>query len=39
MKDYALLRERDPELYAAVANEANRQKNKIELIEIGRAHV
>ena len=32
MKDYALLRERDPELYAAVANEANRQKNKIELI-------
>ena len=32
MKDYALLRERDPELYEAVANEAKRQKNKIELI-------
>ena len=32
MREYALLRDRDPELYAAVANEANRQKNKIELI-------
>ena len=32
MKDYSLLRQLDPELYEAVANEANRQRNKIELI-------
>ena len=32
MKDYSLLRQNDPELYEAVKNEANRQKNKIELI-------
>ncbi len=32
MRDYALLRELDPEVYAAVANETARQRNKIELI-------
>ena len=32
MKDYALLKANDPELYAAVMNETNRQRNKIELI-------
>ncbi len=32
MRDYALLRENDPELYSAVMAEAGRQRNKIELI-------
>ena len=32
MKDYALLKANDPELYAAVMNETSRQRNKIELI-------
>ncbi len=32
MKEYTLLRENDPELFAAVMQEAGRQKNKIELI-------
>ena len=32
MKDYELLRANDPEVYAAVANERSRQRNKIELI-------
>ena len=32
MRDYALLRSHDPEVYAAVVNETNRQRNKIELI-------
>ncbi len=32
MQDYTLLRENDPELYAAVMNEAARQRGKIELI-------
>ena len=32
MKDYALLKANDPEIYAAVMNETSRQRNKIELI-------
>ena len=32
MKEYELLRANDPEVYAAVANERSRQRNKIELI-------
>lgn len=32
MKDYTLLRENDPEIYKAVMDETNRQRNKIELI-------
>ena len=32
MKDYALLRMNDPEVYAAVMDETSRQRNKIELI-------
>ncbi len=32
MKDFTLLKQNDPEVYAAVMDEANRQKNKIELI-------
>lgn len=32
MKDYSLIQKNDPELYAAIMCEANRQKNKIELI-------
>ncbi len=32
MKDYNLLKANDPELYAAVADERARQRNKIELI-------
>ena len=32
MRDYALLRQLDPEVYAAVSNETQRQRNKIELI-------
>ena len=32
MQDYNLLKENDPELYAAVADERERQRNKIELI-------
>jgi len=32
MKDYALIKKNDPELYAAVMAESSRQKNKIELI-------
>ncbi len=32
MKEYSLLQKNDPELYEAVRNESNRQKNKIELI-------
>ncbi|MBO5907069.1 MAG: serine hydroxymethyltransferase [Clostridia bacterium] len=32
MKDYQLLKSNDPEIYAAVVNEASRQRNKIELI-------
>ena len=32
MKDYTLLRENDPEIYEAVMDETNRQRNKIELI-------
>lgn len=32
MKDFDLLKKNDPEVYAAVMDEANRQRNKIELI-------
>ncbi len=32
MKEFELLKQNDPEVYAAVMDEANRQKNKIELI-------
>ncbi len=32
MKDFELLKQNDSEVYAAVMDEANRQKNKIELI-------
>ena len=32
MQDYLILKEKDPELYAAVTNELSRQRNKIELI-------
>ncbi len=32
MKEYDLLKKNDPELYAAVMDEAGRQRNKIELI-------
>ena len=32
MKDYLLLKENDPEVYAAVMDETSRQRNKIELI-------
>ena len=32
MKDYTLLKQNDPEIYAAVMDETNRQRNKIELI-------
>ena len=32
MKPYELLKTNDPELYQAVINETNRQRNKIELI-------
>ena len=32
MRDYELLKTNDPELYAAVVNEATRQRSKIELI-------
>lgn len=32
MKDYALIKENDRELYAAIMNETERQRNKIELI-------
>lgn len=32
MKEFNLLKQNDPEVYAAVMDEANRQKNKIELI-------
>lgn len=32
MKDFTLLKQNDPEVYAAVVDEANRQRNKIELI-------
>ena len=32
MKNFDLLKQNDPEVYAAVMDEANRQKNKIELI-------
>ena len=32
MRDYALIKKNDPELYAAVMAESSRQKNKIELI-------
>ena len=32
MKELSLLKSNDPELYAAVVDESNRQKNKIELI-------
>lgn len=32
MRDFALLKQNDPEVYAAVMDEANRQKNNIELI-------
>ena len=32
MRDCALLRENDPELYAAITAETERQRNKIELI-------
>lgn len=32
MKDYSLLRQNDPEVYAAVMDETQRQRNKIELI-------
>lgn len=32
MKDFTLLKQNDPEVYEAVMNEANRQRNKIELI-------
>ena len=32
MKEYALLKQNDPEVFAAVMDESGRQKNKIELI-------
>ncbi len=32
MREYTLLQQNDPEIYAAVMDETNRQKNKIELI-------
>ena len=32
MKEYTLLKQNDPEVFAAVMDETNRQKNKIELI-------
>lgn len=32
MKEFTLLKQNDPEVYAAVMDEANRQKNNIELI-------
>ena len=32
MKDFNLLKQNDPEVYEAVMNESNRQRNKIELI-------
>ncbi len=32
MKDFTLLQQNDPEVYEAVMNEVNRQRNKIELI-------
>ena len=32
MKNFDLLKQNDPEVYRAVMDEANRQKNKIELI-------
>lgn len=32
MKDFNLLKQNDPEVYASVVNELNRQRNKIELI-------
>lgn len=32
MKEFTLLKQNDPEVYAAVMDEANRQRNKIELI-------
>ncbi len=32
MKDFTLLKQNDPEVYEAVMNEVNRQRNKIELI-------
>ena len=32
MKEYSLLKQNDPELYAAVMDETTRQRNKIELI-------
>ena len=32
MKEYSLLKQNDPEIYAAVMDETNRQRNKIELI-------
>lgn len=32
MKDFTLLHQNDPEVYEAVMNEVNRQRNKIELI-------
>lgn len=32
MKDYVLLKQNDPEVYAAVMDETARQRNKIELI-------
>ena len=32
MKDYLLLKQNDPEVYAAVMDETSRQRNKIELI-------
>ena len=32
MREYALLKKNDPEIYAAVMNETARQRNKIELI-------
>ena len=32
MKEFNLLKQNDPEIYAAVMDEANRQRNKIELI-------
>ena len=32
MRDYCLIKERDPELYSAISDERARQRNKIELI-------
>ena len=32
MREYTLLKQNDPEIYAAVMDETNRQRNKIELI-------